>query len=189
MRLFVAIELSDTLRHAMTRAQRSLSSFDRVVRWVGPDQMHLTLKFLGEVADDRVGEIAAALESAASSATGFTFRAGGAGCFPPRGKARVVWIALEEETGALMACQRAVEDAWSGIGFEPEARPFAPHLTLGRVKEDSTEGQLRRAVEGLSAANVTQVVGSLALVSSELTPRGARYTRLGEWRLGDHVSG
>jgi 2'-5' RNA ligase len=185
--LFVAIELSDRLKQALARVQRSLSKYDSVVRWVGPEQMHLTLKFIGEVADSRVSDISLALKQAAASAAPFEFQARGAGCFPPRGSVRIVWVGLEESTGTLPVCQRLVDENLAALGIEPEARPFSAHLTLGRVKDDATRGGLREAVEQVAALGFAQEVRSFALVSSVLTPNGARYTKVNEWRLGDRA--
>ena len=168
----------------LTRLQRSLSTYDRTVRWVTQDQMHLTLKFLGEVEDHRVSVVTDALASTAAELAALTLASDGAGCFPPGGKVRVVWVGLGGDQAPLLDCQRKVESALESIGFPREHRPFSPHLTLGRVKDDRTGGALRDAVAGLGPPELTQAVVSIVLMSSELRPEGARYTRVGEWKLG-----
>jgi 2'-5' RNA ligase len=183
VRLFVAIELSDALKQALLEAQRNLRPFNPMVRWTKREQMHLTLKFLGEVPDARVKEICAALATAAQGAQALECSTSGAGCFPPRGRVRVTWVGLAGDGGKLAALQGRVEQALAPLGFPKEARPFAPHLTLGRVTEDSSGGRLRDALESLEVPRVAQGVDEFVLMQSQLLREGARYTRVGTWRL------
>lgn len=183
MRLFVAIELSENLRRGLVRLQRSLAEFDPVVRWAGAEQLHLTLKFLGEVPDADVPQVTAALATAAAGAAPMTLTTAPAGCFPPRGKVRVVWVGLAGGQ-ALADCQRAVEDALANAGFPREERPFSPHLTLGRVREGRGDDRLRAGVAALRVPEAEQPVAALSLMQSELLPGGARHTRVAELRLG-----
>jgi 2'-5' RNA ligase len=184
MRLFVAIELSAAIKAELQAAQRSLNEFGRLVRWVRPEQMHLTLKFLGETPERDVPRICEALAAAGQEAAPFTISTGPAGCFPPGGRVRVVWIGLADETGRLAACQAAVESHLERAGVPREDRPFTPHLTLGRVNEDTTGGRLRTAVESCAVKSLSQDVTEFVLMQSELRREGARYTRVGGWRLG-----
>ncbi len=171
------------MRRTLGRLQRSLAAFDRTVRWVRPEQMHLTLKFLGEVPDGQVPDITDAVALAAEQSQGFILRTDGAGCFPPgRSKVRVVWVGLEADP-ALLACQANVEAALAEAGFPPEARAFSPHLTLGRVKNDATAGKLRAAVEAIPIPVMEQEVDSIVLMQSELRREGARYLPVGSWPL------
>jgi len=189
VRLFVAVELNKQIKDELAKAQHALREFDRLVRWSGGNQMHLTLKFLGEVPDSQVDDICTAVELAASESAGFELTLQGAGCFPPKGKVRVVWVGLAEESKALANCQRRVEDELSEIGFPPERRPFSPHLTLGRVRDDRSGGQLRTAVEALEVPSVSQAIDSVVLMRSELLPQGARYSQVGAWPLGGAAGG
>ena len=183
MRLFVAIELSRQIRDELAKAQHALREFDRLVRWTRDNQMHLTLKFLGEVPDAQVDEIRLAVESAASGSAAFGLTMSGTGCFPPQGQARVVWMGLLDESGSLKDCQRRVEDELNEIGFPPERRPFSAHLTLGRVRDDRSGGQLRTAVEAIDVSPIRQTIDSVVLMRSELLPEGARYSQVGTWPL------
>lgn len=183
MRLFVAIELNAQVKRAVAAVRDRLAEFDRAVRWVRPEQMHLTLKFLGETEDSRAADISKALAIVAEGAAPFDLVTTGAGCFPPRGKVRVVWAGLEDCDG-LRTCQEGVEAALEPLGFARESRPFSPHLTVGRVQDDRSDGQLRERVAGLKIERISQPVDSIVLMQSELRPQGARYTKLGEWRLG-----
>ena len=184
LRLFVAVELSDEVKRSLGRVQRSLAQFDQAVRWVKPEQIHLTLKFLGDTADNRVPELHTAIEQAVTDIEPFDFTTAGTGCFPPRGQVRVVWIGLEEASGVLLTCQQRIDEALADVGVEPEDRPFTPHLTLGRVKFDKTSGRLREAVTVMKVPSVGQSVESVTLMMSELTPKGAIHTPLATHPLG-----
>ncbi|MCP4593492.1 MAG: RNA 2',3'-cyclic phosphodiesterase [bacterium] len=184
MRLFTAIELSDEVKAMLGDMRRSLSSFDRTVRWVNADQMHLTIKFLGEVDDARVGGISKATAQIATDSSPFELEIGGTGCFPPEGKVRVVWVGVGEPSGALAACNRACEEKYADLGIARERRDYSPHLTLGRVRDDRTNDGLRVGVERVSLAARRQPVDRIVLVQSVLTPRGARYTVVSRHGLG-----
>ncbi len=185
MRLFVAIELNDVVKKSLVDTQKALSGFDRMVRWVGREQMHLTLKFLGEVTGGNLPEIKRAIEAAAGSCVPFDLNAAGTGCFPPKGKVRVVWTGIEKSGNELADCQSKVEGELAKVGFPREDKPFSPHLTLGRVKEDLSGGKLREEIARVCAKPVSQKVDKIVLMSSELTRAGARYTKAGAWKLGE----
>ena len=185
MRLFVAIELNDAVKKSLMDAQKALVGFNRMVRWVGKEQMHLTLKFLGEVKSGKLPEIKRAVEAAATDSIPFDLDAVGTGCFPPKGKVRVVWTGIEKSGDELANCQAKVESELEKVGFPKEERPFSPHLTLGRVKEDLSGGELRDEIARVDAKRVSQRVEKIVLMSSELTRAGARYTKVGTWKLGE----
>ncbi len=184
MRLFVAIELDARIRKALASMRDQLSDFRRDVRWVGDEQMHLTLKFLGEVDDDMIGDIQEACKTVAATATSFELCVDRGGCFPPRGPVRVIWGGCSSTPDALAECATQCDDAFTSLGFEPERRPFAPHMTIGRVKFDKTGRRLRDAIAGLSVTPATQRMTSLALFQSTLTPAGAKYAVVGNYPFG-----
>ena len=184
MRLFVAVELDEPVKASLRKAQRALAAFDRAVRWVTSDQMHLTLKFLGEVPDARVEEVKAAAERVAQASSAFEIAVDGCGCFPPKGKVRVVWVGLDEPSGALAACNALCETGFAELGFARECRAFSAHLTLGRVRDDRTDGKLREAVEGVRVESCRQRADALCVIRSTLTPQGARYAVVSRCPLG-----
>lgn len=183
LRLFVAVELDDSCRRELVRAQRSLAAYDRMVRWTPVEQMHLTLKFLGDTPDERVTDICDALRIACEGAQPVEIELRGAGCFPPRGRARVLWIGVGGRVDALRSLHRAIETQLERIGVAPDGRAYQPHLTLGRARGVERDDGLRRAVEQLPVTADRQLVESVALMESQLTDRGAVHRRIGQWRV------
>lgn len=176
MRLFVAIELSEEVRATLVEVQSGLRRWSKTVRWVDPSQLHLTVKFLGEAAESTESAIRTGLDRCAASSSAFDLTLTHAGCFPPRGPVRIVWVGAEEPSGALESVVGAVETETERLGFAREPRPFSPHLTVGRVREDSSAGKLRGEVVGGVVRAVSQSVESLTLMSSTLSAKGSSYS-------------
>lgn len=184
MRLFVAIELSDTVRKSLVATQAGLKRKCPDVRWTQPEQLHLTVKFLGEVPESDVVAVSRAVSEAAAVSKAFVMQVRECGCFPERGAVRIVWVGARSERGALAECVAAVEAQVEPLGFPREHRPFAGHITIGRVREDRSTGAIRSAVADLAQPILEQDVSSLALMSSELSPRGSAYTVISRAKLG-----
>jgi len=178
MRLFVAVNLPDPTRRALWDTAAPLRARRYPVRWVEPEAIHLTLKFLGDVPDARESEVRDALDAAVRGARPFPVMLEGFGAFPSPHRPRVLWAGCD---GAppLELLQHRVEVEMERIGFAVEGRPFHPHLTLGRAKRDARPGTftgLAEQIESLTfAAEVA--VRSADLMQSTLTPSGARYVR------------
>ncbi|MBN8638079.1 MAG: RNA 2',3'-cyclic phosphodiesterase [Anaerolineae bacterium] len=168
MRLFIALELPDDLKDRLAGLKTPIPA----ANWVKRDGYHLTLSFLGEVEPARVPALTAALSSIQSPSFSVTLR--GAGRFPPKGSARVLWIGTEAQP-ALRALQKQVEQALVSLGFPPEDRPFSAHITLARLKSDA-----RREVEAFLEQHRDWradpfPVSAFHLIESTLTPQGAHY--------------
>ncbi len=184
VRAFVAVELDELLRVALAELQGQLkrAPLGRLGRWVDPVGIHLTLKFLGDVSTGQLPELRTALHRAAREVAPFEFGLARLGCFPNIRQPRVIWVGVDEPTGALQRLQCAVERELGAAGFPPERRAFSPHLTLARVRDQS---QPRERAE-LGAWLQTQRVGrlgamraaELSLMQSDLRPSGAVYTCL-----------
>jgi len=183
VRLFLAFELSERVKEGLQVAQRRLAEFDRCVRWLRPEQMHLTVKFLGEVPDSEVEAVCAAAGEVAAGSAPFTMETAGFGCFPPRGRVRIVHAPVVGETRRLERSRDLCEEVLAGLGFAREERAFSPHLTVGRVKEDRTNGRLRQAVETIRPQRVSQDVGELFVVQSVLSRGGAEYANIARHKL------
>ena len=188
VRSFVAIELPDELKRELVGlVDRLRADCPPLVRWVDPANIHLTLKFLGDVAPDRLESVLAALEVAGKEVAPFRLEVGDLGVFPNPSRVRVVWVAVSGETDRLQALQRAVDDAMAELGFSGESRPFTPHLTLGRVRDRARPDE-RQAIGRLVAAGdfraATRLdVDTVHLMRSRLTPGGAVHSRTGSVRL------
>jgi 2'-5' RNA ligase len=193
LRTFIAVELDARLKTALTEIQASLrdSVSPRAIRWVQPEGIHLTLKFLGDTPLDKIEGIKAALARAAGQVAPFTFTVGGVGCFPDLRRPRVVWVGVHEPTGSLARLWQAVESQVSPLGFPTEKRPFSPHLTMGRVQRYASGSELREIgqVVAASAAAPAGPLGEMtatavAYIKSDLRSGGAVYTTLFEAMLG-----
>lgn len=183
MRLFVAAPLPDDLRRSLARIQATLETAPLPVRWVRPEGIHLTFKFLGEVEPSRLGEIEGVLHGAGGGIPPFRLRAAGAGAFPARGQPRVIWIGVEGEIETARRLHEALERALGSVGFPGENRPFHPHLTLGRVRGEA-RGDWRPALERAAGEGAGEfAVGEYALFESRLDARGATYTALARFPL------
>lgn len=190
LRTFIALELGDDLRTALADLQAQLKRrvAPQAVRWVRPDGIHLTLKFLGDTPPDDVPLIQAALADAASQAAPFVVRAEGLGCFPNPRRPRVVWVGVSEPTGALQALRDGVEAHVAPLGYPTERRRFSPHLTLGRVHRRASTSEAAEVGQVVRTASVG-LVGQLQathvrFIKSDLRPTGAVYTTLFEAPFG-----
>ncbi len=175
IRAFIAVDLPPTVKAALSDVAATLGG--RVprgaVRWVRPEQMHLTLRFLGDTPADRLPALAAALDTLAAGHAPFALHLTGVGCFPNARRPRVVWVGLGGEEAKLLALVTALEAALRPLGWPPEDKPFRAHLTLGRVKDE-------RAAQGIDwSADVpalTVPVAAMHLIESQLRPEGSVYT-------------
>lgn len=176
MRVFVAVNLPEGERRAVYDATAPLRDGGLPVKWVRPEGLHVTMKFLGEVADERVTAIGAALEGAVAAARPFEVTLGGVGAFPTPARPRVIWLGVEVHP-ALELLANDIENALQPFGFEAELRPFRPHVTLGRVRH----GARPRAFATLDALAAAVDYGGIAPVASVdvmqsiLRPEGAEY--------------
>ena len=189
IRTFIAIELDESIKDGLTQLQKRLEgpAPRGSVRWVRPEGIHLTLKFLGDVPADQIGEITQALQKGCEGFAPFSLSCGGLGCFPDLKRPRVVWVGIQEETGTLAQLQKAIEEHVAPLGYPTEKRKFSPHLTLGRVQKRVGSGDLRRLGELVGASEIRKLgqmeVRSVNLIRSDLRPSGAVYTRLAEVEL------
>jgi 2'-5' RNA ligase len=183
IRAFIAIELPGSVKSALSQLQGNLRGSEHAsVRWVDAESIHLTLKFLGNIATDTIPELTRAISEAASGIVPFRLELCELGVFPNLRAPRVVWVGLGGETATLSALQRNIETALIPIGFPPEKRAFSPHLTLGRVRERASPVErhaLGQAVASLKVSSTEPfAVDSIRLMRSTLTREGAIYTRL-----------
>lgn len=190
MRLFVAVNFPARLRQRIARLSGPLDKAGIPCRWVEPEQVHLTLKFIGEVPSSEVEALSDVLTSVAAGFRPFTLRFGRIGAFPSPRLPRVIWLAVEL-TPELRFLKDDLERALAELGIEREQRPFQPHITLGRASRDAEAGEFRSledAARDLGIAAEYRVT-HLDLMRSRLDPAGAVHTRvLAAW-LGRNEGG
>ena len=183
LRSFIAIELPAGIQAAIAGSTAGLQKAlpKPLVRWIAPKNLHLTLKFLGDVSPANLERLAEALGLESIRHEKFSLSVGGLGAFPTSRRPRVVWIGLEAPT-TLTGIQRAVEAVSSRMGYPTEDRPFSPHLTIGRVGQDVSAADLKRvssAIEGTTVGPLGTVsVDAIHIFKSDLQPGGSVYTHL-----------
>ena len=187
LRSFIAIELPPHIRVSLERITSQLKTAATDVRWVKTDDIHLTLKFLGAIEEERVPEIAGCIEQCIAGILPFTISVRCLGAFPNDHNPQVIWIGVVDEGGRLSIIQQALEIALARIGFKSEKRPFAPHLTLGRLKSPRGKEAARKGIEDFKYADCgSYEVGTICLFKSDLKPSGAVYTILKSFSLHAH---
>jgi 2'-5' RNA ligase len=183
-RLFIAIELPPVVLSQLSQIQETLKKHapPKTVRWVNPEGIHLTLKFLGDVPVIKRGSLEKALANAVEGHAPFKLAAGGLGCFPNSRRPRVAWVGIHDNTEALLALRNAVEASIAPLGYPTENRPFNPHLTLGRVRREARRNDAQQLGELIGSIPTPEPqrwpVTGVSLIRSELKPTGAVYTSL-----------
>jgi 2'-5' RNA ligase len=191
VRAFIAIELPPEIQDPIARLQARVRQDlpPGLVRWVRPEGIHLTLKFLGDVDQDDLPLVKERMREACVPHAPFTLTVGGLGCFPNLRRPRVVWVGLDDSYAALSALQRGLERAIAPLGFPTERRRFHPHLTLGRVKNGRSRAELEVLGAYVTRAKVDigqMSVEAVRLMRSELLPGGAVYSELACCPLDAH---
>jgi 2'-5' RNA ligase len=185
LRAFIAAELPDPVRIALGRVQADLAAAGVHARWVRPEGIHLTLRFLGQVPPEAAARAAEGLTDAVAGQPAFDLSMGGLGVFPGPRRPRVVWAGLGGDIAALEALHRRVERALGARGFQPEGRPFRAHMTLGRFGEAGAPGPVAAALASTAVPDAGPfAVRELVLFKSDLRPGGAVYTPLARAALG-----
>jgi 2'-5' RNA ligase len=179
IRTFIALDLPRSVQQSLGQLQEEFRGIHAPVSWVKSHSIHITLKFLGNISLEQIPAIQTALEEIALSTSPFHLQGRGCGAFPSLKRMRVVWVGLRGDDKPLQELQKQVETAMVQLGFQPEDRPFRPHLTIGRVKG---KGNFRLLQEAMIAQNTFQTeafdVNEIVLYKSELKPGGAQYTSL-----------
>lgn len=188
IRAFIAIELPEAVKQELSSLQRRLGVEPATgIKWVAPEGIHLTLKFLGWVAPDRVETIKAALADSMAGFEPFELKLSGLGAFPNFRRMNVIWCGLSGDLARLAALQQSVEKFVSPLGFPTEKRAFSPHLTLARLRDEVTPETKLKLSEKLTRnkfePNLPIPVESVHLMQSQLFPTGAAYTSLGSFPL------
>ena len=193
MRSFIAIELPNELKLRLTQLETELKRDEPPgVKWVNPDSIHLTLKFLGNIAIDMTVAITRAMEESARGITPFRLRAKGLGVFPNLKRAQVAWVGINGEVDRLSHLQGRLESNLTPLGFTPESRAFTPHLTLARLRNSASPDERQRFGQLIAGtkfeAAYTFQVNAVSLMRSQLTREGAIYSRISSVELKKPLS-
>jgi len=185
IRSFLAIELPEPILRRIGEVQGGLRSSHAEVRWTNPEKIHLTLKFFGNIKESRVDPIFESIRKPIWTTLPFSLKVRGVGAFPHLKNPRVIWMGLADGKEMLISLQKQIEDRLERIGFEPEDRPFQPHLTLGRMKSSRGKEELVKRMEKYREEEfgVFQVE-RVVLFKSDLRPSGPIYTLLRALGLG-----
>ena len=177
IRAFIAIDLPKELHPKLDEVKHQLSAdlSSGSVRWVNSDNIHLTLRFLGDVPMDLLPDLYRCLNDCAVGNSSITLRLNSLGCFPNPRNPRVIWLGLDGDLDRLSTLHQRIEDSLVTLGFPKEGRRYHPHLTLGRVKE-SREVINARLPWGKELIEGEFCAGSVHLIESQLKPSGAVYT-------------
>jgi len=189
IRSFIAIELPEQAREGLARLRRELERDEHgFVKWVDPQGIHLTLKFLGNIPAKRVTEISEAMKKAVQAISPFQLEISGLGAFPSLKQPRVFWVGVSGELDKLSALQQNIDSALAALGFAKEERPFVAHLTLARIREGASPAERRDFGELVDSTTFQDKypveVAAVRLMRSQLMPAGAIYTCLSVVGLG-----
>ena len=188
IRAFIALHISEQARETLAQAMARLEeATGNGVRWVNPDGVHLTLKFLGDIPSGQAQEVMESMRKSSDGHGVFHLSLSRLGMFPNERQPRVLWAGVTGDLAALSLIQESVETAMSGLGFQRERRPFRPHLTIGRVRDGVRPKQRQAIGDSLSSIKMRPSqpwqVDSVHLIRSVLLPQGAVYTSLGSAEL------
>jgi len=183
VRSFIAIRLPDELKIELSELEASLKlNYLSSVKWVDPYSIHLTLKFLGNIAVDKIGAIVKVMEEATESITSFRLEVGELGVFPSLKRVQVAWVGLKGDVDRLGYLQQRIESGLIPLGFAPESRKFAPHLTLARLRNQASSSERQRFGELIASTGFKAIhsieVDAVSLMKSQLTRDGAIYSRI-----------
>lgn len=180
LRCFISVELPSAIKQDVSAVANALRKSDADIKWITPENLHITLKFLGNTEESLVPDIIVLLRKKLSPYPPFYIRITGAGCFPDKRHPKILWAGVED-SDSLQSLQEAIEDAMAGLGYPREKKAFSPHLTLGRVRSQKRINDVLRRLEEFREVSFGAVeITSVSLMKSELKPAGAAYSTLAE---------
>jgi RNA 2',3'-cyclic 3'-phosphodiesterase len=184
VRTFVAVLLAHDLKEEISKVQEQVKKLAPDVKWVAPENFHVTMKFLGNVREDDLPAVFASADETVRRFEPFEMSVSGLGAFPNARNARVVWVGLEEGRQQLSEIARAVDEDLDVLGFEREDKPFKAHITIGRVKESRFLDGLAKGIGEVRAENLgVQNVSEIVIMKSDLLRGGPVYSPLHVCRL------
>ncbi len=187
MRTFIAIELPQEIKDSLAQLQDKLKASGADIKWVEPQNIHLTLKFLGEINEDKLNKVISIMESVAESTKPFDICICSVGAFPRISSPRVIWVGLDKGDTESKAIAKSLEEKIQKLGIPKEKRPFSSHITLGRTKSSLNMVKLVRdlkpRINDFGIENLEFLVTKITLFKSTLTPKGPVYEALKQTSL------
>jgi len=185
IRTFIAFELPPSVIFLLQEVQQELKRLKIRARWVRPENIHLTLKFLGDVNPDDIHKIGTAMACAAIDCLPITLSVRGIGVFPGIKRPRVIWVGLDGDTQSLLALQSRLEQKLAGAEFPKDKRSFKAHLTMGRIKQTANPAVIRQMIADYAKLSSEEFTfNQVILFKSDLKPSGAVYSKLKQTKLG-----
>lgn len=183
--MFCAFELPEALRRAIDDHTKRVREAvpDAAASWSRPENIHLTMKFFGNVDQETVPVISAAAARVVKESAPIQIAAGKTGVFPRPSRPQILWIGVEDSSGALLKLQDRLEDEFALEGFPKENRAFHPHLTIARIRNPQNANRLAQAHLRLEFSPIEISLSELVLFRSELSPKGSKYTAISRHRL------
>jgi 2'-5' RNA ligase len=182
IRSFIAIELPAELKQALAQLEAQLQAGNQSwIKWVKPDSIHLTLKFLGNIASDTTAAVTGAIKASARDLKPFRLKVKELGGFPNLKRVKVAWVGISGEVDNLSQLQKRLETNLTPLGFAPESRSFTPHLTLARLSERASPNERQSFGKLIASTRFEAIdikVKDISLMRSQLTRAGAIYTRI-----------
>ena len=178
MRAFIALELSEEIKEELSRLQEELKKTGADVKWVNPENIHLTIKFLGNAGESKIEQIKKILEDISSQTGPFEISLFKVGAFPSLDHPRVIWAGIDKGCAEAEKIAALAEGKLENMGFEKEKRPFSAHLTIGRVRSGRNKAGLKEMISSLEVKPKSCAIKHITLFQSTLTPRGSIYTSL-----------
>ena len=186
IRAFIAISISSDIKQELAALIDKLKTSGADVKWVNPENIHLTLKFLGYISPEKIEEVKKVLDGIKSKFTPFKITFSGVGAFPKLSYPKVIWVGIQNGKDDAKRIYELLETELEKAGFEKEERAFSAHLTIGRVRSGKNKAALKPAIESLSfSSDKILEVEHITLFQSTLTPKGPVYTPLYEARIKD----
>ena len=178
IRAFIAVEINEEIRKTINEMQERLKECNCDVKWVKPENIHLTLKFLGDVELDKIDQIKTILNGLVEKINTFEIKFQKLGAFPGTKRPKTIWIGSNDKNSELQALVASLEENMEKTGFKKENRDFWPHLTLGRVRSQKNIAVLADKLFTHAIEEITIKVDHIVLIKSTLTPKGPIYEKL-----------
>ena len=187
MRAFIAVELSKECKDYLTRVESLFKKSDADVKWVAPDNLHITLKFLGDINEEQANKLITAITDIASKHKQFTLKLGPAGAFPSIRSPRIIWIGVPKGDNELQEIAQEIEINAVKAGIPEENKPFSSHITIGRTRSGLNREKLIQLLDsstkGLTEETPESIVKNITLYKSTLTSKGPIYEILAQANL------